>query len=94
MVDRERPPDDLLFIQPWVYRWGLLFEYSITAYWVGGHAASLAACDRLLALPDLPEPYREQTRTNREFAVRKLVPAPHPAVEPAPHAPEPAPRAR
>ncbi|MEV0000435.1 glycosyltransferase [Streptomyces sp. NPDC050848] len=79
-VDRE-PPDDLLFIQPWVYRWGLLFEYSITAYWVGDHTASLAACDRLLALPDLPEAYREQTRANREFAVRGLglAPIPEPA---------------
>lgn len=76
VVGREQP-DDLLFMQPWVYRWGLLFEYSITAYWVGDHAASLEACDRLLALPDLPETYREQTRANREFAVRKLMPTPH-----------------
>ncbi|MFE9737145.1 glycosyltransferase [Streptomyces sp. NPDC006477] len=79
VLDREHP-DDLLFTQPWVYRWGLLFEYSITAYWVGDHAASLGACDRLLALPDLPETYREQTRVNRAFAVGKLaetaVPAP------------------
>ncbi|MEU9705627.1 glycosyltransferase [Streptomyces sp. NPDC047981] len=75
-------PDDLLFTQPWVYRWGLLFEYSITAYWVGDHAASLAACDRLLGLPDLPETYREQTRANRAFAVRGLgsAPIPEPAV--------------
>ena len=27
--------DDSLFVWPWVYRWGLLFEYSISAYWVG-----------------------------------------------------------
>ncbi|WP_233447955.1 MULTISPECIES: glycosyltransferase [Streptomyces] len=71
VLDREQP-DDLLFLQPWVYRWGLLFEYSITAYWVGDHAASLAACDRLLALPDLPETYREQTRVNRAFAADRL----------------------
>ncbi|MFJ7960183.1 glycosyltransferase [Streptomyces sp. NPDC096319] len=71
VVDREMP-DDVLFTQPWVYRWGLLFEYSITAYWVGDHAASLDACDRLLALPDLPESYREQTRANRAFALDRL----------------------
>lgn len=45
------------------------------------HAASLAACDRLLALPDLPEDYRQQTCFNRAFAVERLagaapVPAP------------------
>lgn len=65
----DRPvPDDLLFVQPWVYRWGLLFEHSITAYWVGDMDTSLRACDRLLALPDLPESYRRQTEANRGFA--------------------------
>lgn len=62
-------PDDWLFTHPWVYRWGMLFEYSITAYWAGEPGESLAACDRLLALPDLPEPYRRQTVANREFAL-------------------------
>ncbi|MFB7588369.1 glycosyltransferase [Streptomyces sp. NPDC056169] len=87
-----KQPDDLLFMQPWVYRYGLLFEYSITAYWTGDHAASLAACDRLLALPELPAAYREQTRANRAFAVGKLAEAgvhvpdtvtPDPAPDPA-----------
>ncbi|GAB2695311.1 glycosyltransferase [Kitasatospora kifunensis] len=71
-LDRD-VPGDWLFTQPWVYRWGLLFEYSITSYWVGDPQASLAACDRLLALADLPAVYREQTLANREFAAR-LVP--------------------
>ncbi|WP_254705481.1 glycosyltransferase [Streptomyces vilmorinianum] len=77
-VDRE-PPDDLLFVQPWVYRWGLLFEFSVTSYWVGDTVASLAACDRLLAMPDLPEAYRRQTETNRAFAAGRLAPAAVPA---------------
>ncbi|MGW0120950.1 glycosyltransferase [Streptomyces sp. NPDC003327] len=72
VLDREPPADDVLFLQPWVYRWGLLFEYSITAYWVGDAEASLAACDRLLALPDLPAAHREQTRVNRRFAAARL----------------------
>ncbi|MFI6849427.1 glycosyltransferase [Kitasatospora sp. NBC_00085] len=70
-LDRDEP-DDLLFIQPWVYRWGLLFEFSITAYWTGDLKASLRACDRLLAMPDLPDLYRRQTLANRGFAVRGL----------------------
>ncbi|MFF3066923.1 glycosyltransferase [Kitasatospora sp. NPDC057936] len=61
-------PNDWLFTEPWVYRWGLLFEYSITAYWVGDARASLDACDRLLATADLPRLYREQTLANRKFA--------------------------
>ncbi|MEU8765066.1 glycosyltransferase [Streptomyces sp. NPDC048659] len=84
VLDREPPADDVLFLQPWVYRWGLLFEYSITAYWTGDPAASLAACDRLLALPDLPAAYREQTLANREFAVARRRPGtPAPAPVPA-----------
>ncbi|MFJ7209207.1 glycosyltransferase [Streptomyces sp. NPDC098789] len=70
----DRPaPDDVLFTQPWVYRWGLLFEYSITAYWVGDLAASVRACDRLLSLPDLPDSYRRQTVLNRGFALQGLL---------------------
>ncbi|POX49982.1 glycosyltransferase [Streptomyces sp. Ru72] len=65
-------PNDLLFVSPWVYRWGLLFEFSITAYWVGDWPGSLQACDRLLAMSDLPEAQREQTLANREFAAQRL----------------------
>ncbi|GAA3394655.1 tetratricopeptide repeat-containing glycosyltransferase [Streptomyces roseoviridis] len=91
VLDRPQPAEDVLFLQPWVYRWGLLFEYSITAYWVGDHQASLAACDRLLGLPDLPAPYRQQTRANREFALAKLAvprtPLPASSLPPVPAAP-------
>lgn len=68
-------PDDLLFVQPWVYRWGLLFEHSVTAYWTGDMATAIRACDRLLAMPELPESQRRQTRANRAFAAAALRPA-------------------
>ncbi|WP_233416030.1 glycosyltransferase [Streptomyces sp. N35] len=71
-IDRPRPQDDL-FVQPWVYRWGMLFEYSITAYWTGDATASVAACDRLLAMADLPDAYRHQVLVNRQFGLT-LVP--------------------
>ncbi|MFE4327945.1 glycosyltransferase [Streptomyces sp. NPDC056831] len=61
-------PEDWLFMEPWIYSWGLLFEHSITSYWTGDARGSLASCDRLLALPDLPADYREQTISNRKFA--------------------------
>ena len=67
VVDRPAP-DDLLFTRPWVYRWGLLFEFSISAHWVGDHAGALRACDRLLAVRDLPERIRRQVEINREFS--------------------------
>ncbi|MDR3079547.1 MAG: glycosyltransferase [Streptomyces sp.] len=65
-------PGDWLFVQPWVYEWGLLFEYSITAYWTGNHSASVAACDRLLAVDSLPDNYRQQTLVNRRFSLEHL----------------------
>lgn len=74
-----KQPEDLLFVQPWVYRWGLLFEFSITAYWVGDFTGSLQACDRLLAMHDVPDAHREQTRANRTFAAQRLAAIPEPA---------------
>jgi tetratricopeptide (TPR) repeat protein len=75
LAERMEPlpqPDDILFVAPWVYRWGLLVEYSITSYWVGNFSASLAACDRLLKFDDLPDVHRDNTEKNREFCVRAL----------------------
>lgn len=46
--------------------------------WVGDHAGSLQACDRLLAMPDLPDVYRKQTVTNREFAATRMTTIPEP----------------
>ena len=63
-------PADTLFLHRWIYRWGLLFEYSIAAYWVGRPRAALEACDRLLAIPQLPHDYRKQTEVNRTHCVR------------------------
>ncbi|MFJ3231163.1 glycosyltransferase [Streptomyces sp. NPDC086787] len=65
------PAEDILFTQPWVYQWGLHFEYSITAYWVGAYDRSIGACDELLSIRDLPEAVREQVKKNRVFAVEK-----------------------
>jgi glycosyltransferase involved in cell wall biosynthesis len=65
-------PDDTLFVHRWVYEWGLLFEYSIAAYWTGHLRAALGACDRLLGMRSLPQPYREQTTANRAYCVSAL----------------------
>lgn len=62
-------PADDLHVAPWVYRWGLLFEHAIAAYWTGDHVASLRACDVLLERDDLTPEHREQTVRNRQFAL-------------------------
>jgi glycosyltransferase involved in cell wall biosynthesis len=61
-------PADILFMDSWVYRWGLLFEHSIASHWTGHPARALAACDQLLARTDLPANYREQVIRNRAFS--------------------------
>lgn len=68
-------PDDILFVHRWMYDWGLEFEYSIAAYWVGKPRAALQACDRLLANPRLPDAYREQTKSNRAYCLRAIASA-------------------
>ncbi|MGW5665633.1 glycosyltransferase [Streptomyces sp. NPDC003758] len=73
-----RPEPDDLFTKSWVYRWGLLFEFSITAFHVGDHAGSLRACDLLLAMPDLPDAVRRQAEANREFAALGAAGVPKP----------------
>jgi tetratricopeptide (TPR) repeat protein len=65
-------PAGSLFVHRWMYQWGLLFEYSIAAYWVGQPKAALQACDRLLAVRDLPDLYRRQTVINRTHCMRAL----------------------
>jgi hypothetical protein len=48
---------------------GLLFEYSIAAYWVRAYRAALDACNRLLRNPRLPPAYRGQTERNRGWCL-------------------------
>jgi tetratricopeptide (TPR) repeat protein len=69
---RIRIPGDSMFVHRWMYEWGLLFEYSIAAYWVGQPRAALHACDRLLQMPHLPERYRKQTERNRTYSVNAV----------------------
>ncbi|MFI5005066.1 MAG: glycosyltransferase [Solirubrobacterales bacterium] len=76
LASRLRPlpvPDDVLFVAPWIYEWGMLFEYSITAYWCGEWGASILACKRLLATHSLPESHRRQTHVNLRHALRERV---------------------
>ena len=63
---------DVLFVQEWMEEYGLLFELSISSYYVGQYQESLTACDQLLTMKNLPQGLREQTIANRRFPVQKL----------------------
>jgi tetratricopeptide (TPR) repeat protein len=67
-LGRPQPPDSL-FVASWVYDWGMLFEVSITSYWVGELERARAACEELLARDDLPDLHRAQTEHNLGVAV-------------------------
>ncbi len=63
---------DMLFLQDWIEEYGILFQLSIAAYFVGRYEESLAACDKLLALSNLPNAWRDQVLANRLFAMAKI----------------------
>jgi hypothetical protein len=65
-------PSDSLFVHRWIYEWGLLFEYSIAAYWAGHPRAALDACERLLEVQQLPNSYRDQVLRNRSYCIQAL----------------------
>jgi glycosyltransferase involved in cell wall biosynthesis len=65
-------PKDVLFVEKWVYDFGLLLEYSISSYWIGRYDESIRACGELLCMPDLPQNVRECTQRNLQFALDKI----------------------
>lgn len=72
-------PTDGLFVEPWVYQYGLLDEYAVNAYWSGHYRESLDAGLRLLAHPDCPGDQRARFSANASFALDKLPRAPESA---------------
>ncbi|MCB8877473.1 glycosyltransferase [Acidisoma silvae] len=65
-------PGGGLFIQRWIYDYGLADEFAISAYWVGDYRDSLDTCLNLLANPLLPESERIRVGANARFAADKL----------------------
>ncbi|MBA2368735.1 MAG: glycosyltransferase [Candidatus Protochlamydia sp.] len=47
--------NDALFVEKWVYDYGLLLEFSICAYWTERYSEALLATQLLLTRPNLPE---------------------------------------
>jgi glycosyltransferase involved in cell wall biosynthesis len=60
---RELDDEVWLFPQPWIYRWGLPFEYAIAAWWAGEYEQHDEISRRLLEM-SLPDNVREQIERN------------------------------
>ena len=65
-----------LFVQHWIYDYGLLDEFSIAAYWAGHFGECLAAAERLLSEGKVPEQHRPRILENARFARERLAAAP------------------
>ena len=67
-----RFPESGLFLEQWIYEYGVLDEYAITAYWIGKYDDCLGACERLLREAKIPDQMRERIEQNSRFAREKL----------------------
>jgi tetratricopeptide (TPR) repeat protein len=70
-IDFDIKPPSGLFIEDWIYEYGMLFEFSIISYWAGHYKESLTACDILL-LKDIPDNIKDQVQRNKVFSEDKL----------------------
>ena len=57
-------PDDRLFVERWVYDWGVEFELSIALWWTGDRERSRALTGQLLARDDVSPEYRAALEAN------------------------------
>lgn len=65
-------PNDILFVEKWIYDYGLLLELSICAYWIGKYEECKELSQALLAKSDLPANVRDCIEKNLVFALTKL----------------------
>lgn len=63
---------DILFVENWMYEYGLELELSISSYWIGNYAESYQLSADLLKKENLPPEIREQVQKNRQFAEEKV----------------------
>lgn len=65
-------PSEGLFVEPWIYEFGLLDEMAVNAYWSGHSRESLDANIKILATGKLTGPELQRVITNTQFANQKL----------------------
>lgn len=63
---------DLLFVERWIYDYGLPLEQSICAYWIGKYDECRDISLKILAQPKLPDHVQECVQRNLSLANKKL----------------------
>jgi len=61
-----------MFVESWIYDYGLLDELAINGYWSGHYRESLEACIKILGNTACPPDKRERIAVNAMFALKKL----------------------
>ena len=64
---------DHLFVQQWMYDYGLQLEHSVSTYWLGQYKKCEQLCFELLGKSDLPNTIREVVNRNLGFAQSKIL---------------------
>ncbi len=65
-------PETGLYIENWIYEYGLLDEFSVLCYWTGRYQECLDAATRILREDKIPRPERPRVQQNVDFAAAKL----------------------
>jgi hypothetical protein len=71
----KQPPDGL-FVQPWVYDYGLMDEFAVNAYWAGAYLQSLKANLLLLGGEKTPHDMVHRLAINASVSLDKLLERP------------------
>lgn len=64
--------DDVLFVDKWVYDYGLLMEYALASYWTDRMTEALVATQLMLSNPNLPDNFRAAGEGNMKWIRMKL----------------------
>ena len=63
-----------LFIETWIYDYGLLDEFAVNAYWIGLADDCLHSCERLLNEKKMPQDMVARVEANAQFARQRIKP--------------------
>lgn len=67
-----QPTNAKLFLEPWIYEWGMHDDFSVAAYWSGHYQESFDSASK--ALEHAPNEHRGRIADNVRFAREKLDP--------------------
>lgn len=63
---------DVLFVERWIYDYGLLLEFSVSAYWTGRSTEALLATHLMLANEKIPQDIRDLASQNLVWTHKML----------------------